>query len=372
MSKRRVVLVFWAFIFSLAMAGLPPGTDAPVAAEKLPARLTDQEFWRIASDFSEPSGTFHSENLVSNEARFQAILPRLTQMAAPGRAFVGVGSEQNFTYILAIRPVVAFIVDLRRGNLDLHLAYKALFELSADRADFVSRLFSRPRPAGLGPTSTAAEIFAAYNTVVPSKALYDRNLKAIETQLVTTHGFALSTGDREGLAFVYSSWFDGGPAIRYQLNMGGGVGGGRAGGGSPTYADLMTASDDQGRNRSYLATEDNFKFVKDLEVRNMIVPVVGNFAGPKALRAVAKYLKQKEQIVSAFYLSNVEQYLRQDGIWDAFCANAATLPLDRTSTFIRSTRGGFAGPGRGGAGGGGFALDVGLIQPEFTSCAAAR
>ena len=61
---------------------------------------------------------------------------------------MGVGPEQNFTYIAVTRPAIAFIVDIRRGNLDLHLMYKALFELSADRADFVSRLFSRKRPAG--------------------------------------------------------------------------------------------------------------------------------------------------------------------------------------------------------------------------------
>src|SRR6185503_9917803 len=90
--------------------------------------------------------------------------------------------------------------------------------------------------------------------------------------------------------------------------------------------------------RSYLASEESFRFMKDLESRNLLVPVVGNFGGPKALRAVGAYLKEKEAIVSAFYLSNVEQYLRQDGIWGNFCANVASLPLDETSTFIRSVR----------------------------------
>ena len=99
----------------------------PVVAE-IPSRVSDQEFWKLVSEFSEPDGTFHSENLVSNEVRFQAVIPRLTQTVAPGRAYVGVGSEQNFTYIAAVRPSIAFIVDIRRGNLDLQLVYKALFE----------------------------------------------------------------------------------------------------------------------------------------------------------------------------------------------------------------------------------------------------
>ena len=61
------------------------------------------------------------------------IVPALVRSAVPGRSYVGVGSEQNFTYIVAIRPVIAFVIDIRRGNLDLHLIYKVLFELSADR-----------------------------------------------------------------------------------------------------------------------------------------------------------------------------------------------------------------------------------------------
>jgi hypothetical protein len=347
---------------------------APFARQAPTARLTDSEFRTLIDSWSEPSGAFHSENLVSNEARFQGVLPELTKAAAPGRAYVGVGSEQNFTYIVAVRPAIAFIVDLRRGNLDLHLAYKALFEMSADRAEFVSRLFSRARPAGLTASSTVAEIFAAYTRAAPDESLYAQNLKAIEQHLLTKHGYALSEGDREGLKFVYRSWFEGGPELRYQLTNG--PGGGRAGvpapggrrggggfgpgpGGTPTYAELMTADDGTGKQRSYLATEENFKFLKDLETRNLLVPVVGNFAGPKALRAVATYLKEHKQIVSLFYLSNVEQYLRQDGIWDAFCRNAATLPIDKSSVFIRSERGG-----------GGFALAVMPMAPDLTACVA--
>jgi len=117
--------------------------------------------------------------------------------------------------------------------------------------------------------------------------------------------------------------------------------------------------------RSYLATEANFRFMKDLETRNMLVPVVGNFGGPKALRAVAAYLKQRGLTVSTFYASNVEQYLRQDGIWDKFCASASTMPLDARSMLIRSERGGFAGSA---VAGGGFASKVLPLKPELSAC----
>jgi hypothetical protein len=78
--------------------------------------------------------------------------------------------------------------------------------------------------------------------------------------------------------------------------------------------------------------------VKGLHAKNLLLPVVGNFAGPKALRAVGKYLKRHGATVSAYYLSNVEQYLRREGTWQAFCENVAALPLDDSSTFIRSVR----------------------------------
>jgi hypothetical protein len=125
----------------------------------------------------------------------------------------------------------------------------------------------------------------------------------------------------------------------------------------------MTATDQDGVFRSYLANEENFNVLKSLEAKNLIVPVVGNFAGPKAIRAVGKYLKDKEGVVSAFYLSNVEMYLVQDGIWDAFCRNVATLPLDNSSTFIRSVRGGAFGLGSG------LNSDLGNMASEVKSCA---
>src|SRR5216110_1191807 len=131
------------------------------AAEKLPTQLTDEEFWKLTSETSEADGTFRSDNLLSNESYFQFVIPKLNEIATPARVYMGVGPEQNFTYIAAMKPKMAFILDIRRGNLDLQLMYKALFELSKDRAEFVSRLFGKRQLAGIGPNSTAQEIFDA-------------------------------------------------------------------------------------------------------------------------------------------------------------------------------------------------------------------
>ena len=133
-----------------------------------------------------------------------------------------------------------------------------------------------------------------------------------------------------------------GPALDYAV---GGVGGGW---GTPTYAELMAAADNQGQNRSYLASEENFLTVREMEQKNLVVPLVGDFAGAKAIRAVAGYLKDHGATVTAFYASNVEQYLFQQGNdWRKFYSNVSTLPLDSSSTFIRSVSGNyFRGNGR--------------------------
>jgi len=307
-----------------------------LAADTLPERVPDEEFWRMATDFSERAGTFQSDNLLSNERWFQHVLPALVQKAKQNRAYVGVGPEQNFTYIVALKPKMAFIVDIRRGNFDIHLIYKALFEMSADRAEFVARLFSRPRPEVLSARSTAEEIFMAIAGVPATDTLYSRNMRAIVNHLTKVHQFQLSSADILRMQHIYNSIYVYGPAIQYSTT----TNAGRRFTKEPTYADLMKAADQGGFAHSFLATEEAFAWMKKFETENRLVPVMGDFAGPKALRAVGQYLTEKNAVVSAFYLSNVEEYLKQDGKQKTFCENAAALPIDGTSTFIRSSRSG--------------------------------
>jgi len=332
----------WFVAALLAVTLLAGARSATVfldaVAETLPDRLGDREFWKLVEDLSEPNGSFRSDNLLSNELQFQHVIPELTRIAQPGRVYLGVGPEQNFTYIAALKPAMVFIIDIRRGNLDLQLLYKALFELSADRAEFVSRLFSKPRPPGLTAKSSAVDIFGAYSTVDSSERLYGENMSSVRNQLFTKHGFDLSEEDLRGIEYVYHAFAMFGPDIKYSPV---GLGGGTI---QPTYAALMAATDLTGEARGFLSSEDAFAVLKTLQSRNLIVPVVGDFAGAKAIRAVGGYLKQRGALVSAFYLSNVEEYLRQNGVWLDFCANVSELPRDGTSTFIRSTRSGSSDP----------------------------
>ena len=317
-----------------------------VTAQSLPAEISDEAFWKMIGEMSESDGDFRFENFLSNELGYQYVISPLQQRVGKGGVYLGVGPEQNFTYIAALEPKIAFIIDIRRQNMIEHLMYKALFEMASDRAEFLSRLFARKRPSGLNESATPEALFRAYSTVSSDEALYRETLKAMTDLLVRKHRFALRPADLEGpqsLDHVYSTFVHAGPWLDYS------VGGSGAGGGNPTYEDLMIVDDGAGLQKSFLATEANYRIVRNMELRNLVVPLVGDFAGPKTITAIGRYLKDHNAVASVFYLSNVEQYLFQDFKSDRFYSNVATLPLDTSSTFIRtfSGGGGFAGGFRG-------------------------
>ena len=317
---------FGGVVFLVALLITVPSTHA---ADTVPRELTDDAFWKMVSDYSEDSGSFRFEYM-SNELQFQYVIPRLKENRKPGGVYLGVGPEQNFTYIAALQPKMAFILDIRRQNMVEHLIYKAVFEMSQDRVEFLSRLFSRKAPPGLNEKSTARQIFTAFRSATPDQDLYRENLQAIKDRLLKEHRFQLTTSDRESIEYIYRIFFDTASVFGYSSGTFGGFGG--------TYADLMTATDQQGQARSYLANEENYQVVRELERKNLIVPVVGDFAGSKALRGVARYIRDRGATVTAFYTSNVEQYLFQQGDdWKHFLTNVAGLPLDSSSMFIRSS-----------------------------------
>src|SRR5262245_35030665 len=198
MVARSRCRLLTAFVACVAI-GARGANDRSASASPLPDRLTGREFTRLIDEMSEPSDLAGNDNLVSNELRYQTVIPELARIAPPGRAYIGVGPEQNFTYISVLRPAIAFIVDIRRGNLHLHLLYKAIFELAADRVEFVSLLFSRPRPWRLGARSTVKEIFTAYRPFFQNDRLSADTAAAIRRQLVVKDGLALSDGDLQGV-----------------------------------------------------------------------------------------------------------------------------------------------------------------------------
>jgi hypothetical protein len=314
-------------ILILSVCILPMALVGSKAADTLPGRYSDADFWRMVTDFSEPGGNFPYENFVSNEVSYQEILPELTRIVKPGRAYIGVAPEQNFTYIAAIQPKVAFILDIRRQNMLELLMYKALFEMAPDRAEFVSRLFSRPKPRGLTATSSAEEIFKAFEPVTGNTDLYKQTLQAIKDRLVKQHQFKLVGDDEQKIEYVFNAFLRGGPRMDYSYastspnNQ------------VPSYYNLMVNTDIKGKDWAYLETEDRYKYVRDMQLKNLIVPLVADFGGPKTIKTIGQYLKDHGAVVSVFYVSNVEDYLSP--LWPQWRANLAALPVDDSTLLIR-------------------------------------
>ncbi|HEX6053377.1 MAG TPA: hypothetical protein VFZ21_29110 [Gemmatimonadaceae bacterium] len=334
-SRRSQVAASLALIAMFGGVSLSLGSR--VIEPSLPDRISDETFWRIVSEYSEPGGFFRSDNFVSNEITFQWVLPELAKTLKPGGVYLGVGPDQNFTYIVGLKPKVAFIVDIRRQNMLHHLLYKSLIEMSPDRADFLSRLFSRPRPPGLDGSVGPAALFQAYANAAPDSAQFTRNLAAVKDHLVGKRKFGLTSDDLRTIEYVYTAFFAAGPDLTYSFTM---PGRGSSmmfyGRRMPTYAELQMESDGDGVQRGYLATEANYRVLRDLERNNLIIPLVGDFAGDKALRSVGRFVRDNGATISAFYTSNVEQYLFQSDDWRRFFSNVATLPVDTSSTFIRA------------------------------------
>jgi hypothetical protein len=208
----------------------------------------------------------------------------------------------------------------------LHLMYKALVELSATRADFLSRLFSRPLPPAGTRLSTTRDLVDWYGRAVPDASLLKRSVEDVVGRLVRRHGFALSPDDTAALERIQRAFYEAGPELRYSFPHRW----------FPSFADLLLETDDRGDAHGYLASDESFRRLQQLQASNLIVPIVGDFAGRKAIRAIGRYAKAHGATVNAFYTSNVEFYLFEHGGWRDFASNVAALPLDRNSLFIRA------------------------------------
>jgi hypothetical protein len=337
-----------AAVLAIAAAMLTSASTAMTAAptDTLPTQISDAEFWRFVTEYSEPNGPYPYENYVGNEVMLQRVIPAARKQIKPGGVYIGVGPEQNFTYALALEAKMAFVVDIRRQNMLELLLYKAMFEMTDNRADFVSKLFSRKRPPNLDAKTNVTAMFDAYRTVQADEKYQQENIRAIKSVLAK-HGFTLSDEDLQTIERVHAVFYRAGPAIDYtfeatQLPP-------RPPAGFPSFERMMIATDGDcgspclasyslppapGRNWSFLATEENFQYVRTMQRRNLLIPLVGDFAGPGTIRRIGQYLKEHSASVSAFYASNVEYYL-DDRQQQDFYANVLTLPTDSSSVFLR-------------------------------------
>jgi hypothetical protein len=333
-------------MIAAAILSIASTASTAISADTLPSQISDAEFWRFVTEFSEPNGPYPYENYVGNEVMLQRVIPAARKEIKPGGVYIGVGPEQNFTYVSALEAKMAFVLDIRRQNMLELLLYKALFETADNRADFVSQLFSRKRPPNLDAKTNATALFDAYRAVQPDEKYQQENIKTIKSVLAK-HGFKLSPEDLQTVERVHAVFYRAGPSIDYtfeatQLPP-------RPAAGFPSFERMMIATEGDcgspcltsyslppapGRNWSFLATEENFQYVRAMQRRNLFIPLVGDFAGPGTIRRIGQYLKEHSASVSAFYASNVEYYL-DDRQQQDFYANVLTLPTDSSSVFLR-------------------------------------
>ncbi len=304
-------------------------TLAGVPASGVHAQRTAPAFADRVRLLSEPSGSFDTDNLISNEMRYLEVIPTLTQAGVAGGAYVGVGPDQNFSYIARIRPSVAYIIDIRRDNLLLHLLFKALFAAAPTRIEYLSLLTGRAPPvrASRWRESPLDDILTWIDAAERSNRETVRN--DVERRL-RGFGVPLTTTDLETIARFHAEFIDKGLALQFTSH-------GRAPlSYYPTLRMLLRAADRTGQQWSYVATDDAYQFVRELQAKDAIVPIVGDLAGPRALRAIGTALKDDGVTLSAFYASNVEDYLFRRDKFVPFVDNLKTLPRRSGAVVIRS------------------------------------
>jgi len=322
-APRRAAIALCALsLLPWALQGL-----APVRAES--------KFATQIERLSEAEGVFDTDNLISNERSYLEVIPALMSSGVSGGAYIGVGPDQNFSYIARIRPAIAYIIDVRRDNLLLHLLFKALFANAHSRIEYVSLLTGRVVPprrdAWMG---ASVERIAAYVDSAERDSTSARQLRQRLERTIEGFGVPLSRADLDTIARFHGEFIDAGLSLRFRSH------GREPRFYYPTLRELLLATDANGRTWSYLASEDAFQFVRSLEARDAIVPVVGNVSGPHAMRALASAIATRGERVSAFYISNVESYLFRDGMYVTFAENLRRLPHDRRTVMIRSIFGG--------------------------------
>ncbi|HEY7449096.1 MAG TPA: hypothetical protein VH702_13150 [Vicinamibacterales bacterium] len=299
---------------------------------------TETSFASRVERFSEPGGYFDTDNLISNERSYLHPLDALRERGVNGGVYIGVGPDQNFSYIAQVRPSVAFIVDVRRDNMLLHLLFKALFMMSRDRTEYLSLLFARPPPEadrsskdGAGKTDLRS-LVQHFDAQRPSPAQVE-SIRAPLHATIAGFGVPLSTADRETINRFHRTFIDSGLSLKFQSA-------GRAPRSVyPTYRDLLLETDRSGNQANYLASDAAFQVVKKLQAQDQVIPVVGNLAGDRALASIARLMIERGDRLSAFYLSNVELYLWQDGAFPQFMTNLARLPSGPRSVVIRAVFG---------------------------------
>ncbi len=328
----------------------PPRAAVLSAQETIDAST----FAALIHRISEPGRYFDTDNLISNESGYLNVMDALARRGLSRGAYIGVGPDQNFSYVAELRPSIVFIIDVRRDNMLHHLLLKALVEIAPTRVEFLSQLHGVTPPATPGEWRDAsAEAVMAYVDSAWTEARALRRaaggVAARESEgatgggekpaelrdrirdLVGGYGVPLTDDDFDTIERFHRTFSVAGPSLRFTSF-------GRAPRPYyPTYRQLVLETDADGDRASYLASAERYDVVRELQLANRIIPVVGDLSGAHALREIGAVLTEMGEELHAFYASNVEYYLWQNRTFDSWVENLRSLPTAADAMVIRSS-----------------------------------
>ncbi len=316
------------FLIAVTLLTFSPVSQAQKAISQ-PEKRTD--FALLNERLSERAGYFGSDNLVSNELSYQHVMGKLEKLNLSGGVYLGVGPDQNYTYIAQIKPRLAIMIDIRRDAMLQHVLYKALFMMSRNRTEYLSLLFARPLPRDYKKwTDRPIRDLVDYFDRTPLDQKLAEKIRDEVHKRVTSYGLNLTQRDMDAIDEIHQAFYTECMETRYTIRDR------PTGRFFPAYREILLEKDLDGRYRNYLATEDGYRVLKNMHDRNLIITITGDLSGPKAVRAVGEFLKEIGEKVSAFYVSNVEFYLFRQDSMNRFVENLKSLPIDERSVIIRS------------------------------------
>jgi len=317
-SYLLIVLIIAAIILPVSLS----------TAQTAP-KISNEDFKRMLRDISEYGGYFPSDNWVSNETTYLNVLGTLKENEIKGGVYIGVSADQNFTYINAIKPELVFIVDIRNQNRMQHLFYKSAFELSETRAGFFSLIFSKnlDPDINLNKDGNIAEIVDYFYGARSGRKLLEENKKKIVNHLNSKYGIEVLGRDNSDLMYVMQSLYTYNMGITYN---------GPQRSWYPTMGQLLQMVSLDGNYQSIFNSNEDYRYIRNMHLQNKILPVTGDFGGRGALQMIADFLKEHKLTVSAYYTSNVEQYLLQStASWGGWINNVKNLPITDKTVIIR-------------------------------------
>lgn len=247
-----------------------------------------------------PPTDYGLDCFVSSEVGYNEVIARCAPSAErPGGAYLGVGPDQNYTYIGALRPALAVILDARLDNLLEHLIFKLAFAEARDPLDYLCLLLGRARATGPGDGLTAR--LRAQPLDAAAAAVFSANVRRAFQARWTSDERLLARVERLLREFVRRQLAVTSVSETCLANLDK----------IPDFEEVITSTTPEGFNFHYLTDAGRFGVVKALHAEDRIIPLLGNVVSPEGIAAARRVVEGAGLKLSTVYLSNLEEFLLQ-------------------------------------------------------------